>query len=127
MPLINTCPHAIRLVQANDHVVHEVPRGTILLRLVGSPEEVGTAYGVPVITAIEWDAVENWDELVSSLPAGDENDLVVSMEVGKYFKAQGLPEGVNIRHVYGPSQDAGDIVRDLSGIPFGTRRLTRYV
>lgn len=126
MPLVNTCPHPIRLIGADGTVIQELPRGAIQLRLIGEFKTVDTAYGVPVINSIEWDRLEGWDQLMTSLPSGTDIDLVVSMEVGKYLQAGGQSCG-HIRHVYGPSQDPADMVRDATGVPIGTRRLTRYL
>ena len=128
--MVNTTPHTVTLYVCKDIIVDYAADKERQLRLAEQPgEDRGTAHGVPTRGPPQWTGLVpmSWGPSPFSDIDGP-IDLLVSMPVGNYLAANGLPPGwrERVHAVYGPDTGPAAVVRDDSGQIRGTRALIRY-
>lgn len=128
--LVNTTPHSIRLVHTDGSETEYPSAKDSVLRLAEAPvTEWDMAHDVLTHPPATWSGLE-WSKHLPEHPEGVNVDLLVSMVVGEYIRARGIPDDwakAGIVHVYGPDTSGDKAVRNSSGQVVGCRQLIRYL
>lgn len=124
--LVNTTPHPITIFGDGGASTKYDPSAKHGLRLDADPlQYVGVAHGVLVHEPPRWSGLA-LDDLDLSDVKGP-IDLLVSMPVGDFIRASGVPQELidaDVQHVYGPDTSKA-AVREGGNI-IGSKELVRY-